>query len=385
MRVSSAVSVIQVAILFLAGLYLAGLAFTSAAKPFVNHLELQDAVDSILLSGRDSEEGKQVEATYGPIEEWDVSQVTIFADLFSATTRNPLAAAANFDLSQWDVSSATDMSGMFLGASQMDFDVSSWDVSRNEQFQGMFEGAISFQGRGLDKWDVSNGKLFMVMLAETQSLLPELNLQSWNIHNAQRLTAMFRNSNFGSVESSATALCDWAWKLAPTADTEKMFFNSKCPDTSDPQLLTRNSSSVSFCVPCGVLPPPSTTESSKKQSSSDRPNVLLIMADQMRFDMIRSVQDTLKHYDDHFKIDTPNLDNLKQQGVYFESAYCQCAVCAPARTSLRSGCTIERTGVQHNDLILEDEYRKSAIFTERIETLESIDHILVDELGYVSE
>ena len=116
-----------------------------------------------------------------------------------------------------------------------------------------------------------------------------------------------------------------------------------------------------------------------------KPNVLLIMADQMRYDMIRAVQDTLKHYDGHFKIETPNLDKLMQQGAYFESVYCQCAVCAPARTTIRTGCTIERTGIQHNDLIHEHEYKNSALFMDRLEKLQGIDHVLVDKLGYVSE
>ncbi|KAG7349089.1 sulfatase [Nitzschia inconspicua] len=363
-----------------------------ALKPFMDPIELQQAVDVIL--SQEIVAVAEVEATYGPIEYWDVSQVSDFADLFSADTRNPLAASVSFDLSRWNVSNARAMNGMFLGASMMDFDVSSWDVSRNEKFQGMFENAKSFQGRGLEKWNVSSGKLFMVMLAKTPSLIPGLDLRSWNVHNAERLTAMFRNSNFGVTSASTNEtraddlsfnLCSWALRLSPRADTKNMFLQSQCPNTSDPQLLPPSANSLSFCVPCDVRPSHPATTPVKQLFSSDRPNILLIMADQMRYDMIRFVQDSLNHYNDHFKIQTPNLDKLKQQGVYFESAYCQCAVCAPARTSLRTGCTIERTGVQHNDLIYEDEYRKSAIFEERIESMESIDHILVEKLGYISE
>jgi arylsulfatase A-like enzyme len=74
-----------------------------------------------------------------------------------------------------------------------------------------------------------------------------------------------------------------------------------------------------------------------------------------------------------------------QQGAYFESVYCQCAVCAPARTSIRTGCTVERTGIQHNDLIHEHEYQNGYIFADRLNKLEGIDHVLVDKLGYVAE
>jgi ribosomal protein S27E len=372
-----------------------------ALKAFKDPLELQAAVDVIL--SKEPVAVADIEATYGLMEDWDVSAITDFTNLFNAKTRNPLAATIQVDLSRWDVGNAKSLDGMFLGAAMVNFDVSSWDVSNTELFQGMFEGATSFKGKGLEKWDVSSGRLFMVMFAETTSLSPGLDLRSWNVHNAERMTAMFRNSNFGTsslddsrwfatrngqaqrLEDLPHNLCDWAWRLSPSADTESMFLNSQCPDTADPQLVTRSASSVSFCVPCGVLPPPPTSTPIERPSSADRPNVLLIVADQMRFDMIRAIQETLQQYDGHYKINTPNLDKLMRQGAHFESAYCQCAVCAPARATIRTGYTIERTGVQHNDLIHESEYKKSAIFQERIESMESIDHILVDKLGYVSE
>jgi Sulfatase len=69
-------------------------------------------------------------------------------------------------------------------------------------------------------------------------------------------------------------------------------------------------------------------------------------------------------------------------GAYFGTAYCQCSVCAPPRASLRTGCTIERTGIQHNELI--SEYQNSALFTQRVEKLEGLDQVLT-RLGYTSE
>mmetsp|Transcript_9996 Transcript_9996/g.11096 ORF Transcript_9996/g.11096 Transcript_9996/m.11096 type:complete len:1027 (+) Transcript_9996:680-3760(+) len=128
----------------------------------------------------------------------------------------------------------------------------------------------------------------------------------------------------------------------------------------------------------------------------------------MRFDMIRSVQE--EFYDDYqayntdqkpfYKIQTPNLDKLKASGVYFKNTYCQCAVCGPSRTSLRTGCTIERTGIQHNDMITEFddnqknnnqnnnnnyEQRNHMSFEERVKKLVSLDQLLVEQYGYVSE
>lgn len=113
-----------------------------------------------------------------------------------------------------------------------------------------------------------------------------------------------------------------------------------------------------------------------------KPNILFLMTDQQRFDTIRYVQDRLERYDSHFKINTPNLDRLLASGVYFENAYCQCPVCGPARTSLRTGLTIERSGIQHNDLVRE--YQKGAIFEERVQRMIGIDEVLTQELDYTT-
>jgi hypothetical protein len=362
-----------------------------AALSFSTPEELQLAVDMFL--SQDPQNLTLLDSTYGPIETWDVSQITHFDNLFNARTRNPLAATVNVDLSRWDVGNAQYMHDMFLDAAMIDFDVSQWDTSNVIHFNGMWEGALLFQGRGLERWDVSQGKLFMSMFAQTQSLLPSLDLRNWNLRDAERLSNMFRDSNFGSDcgimtrnEPSSSYkevtynLCDWMNIIPLNAQMDGMFSGTDCPDPNDPDLLlvAQTDAAVSFCVPCTGKP-----SQPVPTSSAGRPNVLLIMADQMRFDMIRSVQEELRHYDGHFKIETPNLDRLKQQGVYFRNAYCQCAVCAPARTTIRTGCTIERSGIQHNDLV--SEYENGPLFQERVENLEGIDHVLVDKLGYVSE
>jgi hypothetical protein len=365
--------------------------------------ELQQAVDIYLT--QDPLNVTNLESVYGPIEAWDVSRITHFDNLFNARTRNPLAASITVDLSLWNVSNAQYMHDMFLDAAMVDFDVSGWKVSKVLHFNGMWEGATSFTGRGLEQWDVSQGRLFMSMFANTRSLSPTVDLRNWNVENAERLTAMFRDSNFGQPTTAAGEsdilvqredapkpydLCEWVWKLPPAAQTDGMFAGTFCPDPSDPNLLSRNTV-VSFCVPCKDLPPVQnptdeiidTTTTIDPEDSSHRPNILFIMADQMRYDMIRAVQDELPQYNNAFKISTPNLDRLKQQGAYFRNVYCQCAVCAPARATLRTGCTIERTGIQHNDLTTE--YMNGPLFQDRVEKLQGLDQILVEKLGYVSE
>jgi arylsulfatase len=68
----------------------------------------------------------------------------------------------------------------------------------------------------------------------------------------------------------------------------------------------------------------------QRPNSSARPNVLLIMADQLRFDAIAALGNT--------DIYTPNIDKLAARGATFVNAYSQCPVCVPSRYSIRTGC-----------------------------------------------
>ena len=74
----------------------------------------------------------------------------------------------------------------------------------------------------------------------------------------------------------------------------------------------------------------------------DRPNILLIMCDQLRFDGIHALGNDL--------IDTPNLDRLARRGLTFTNAYSTCPVCVPARYTLRTGCEPWHTGCYCNEV-----------------------------------
>lgn len=73
----------------------------------------------------------------------------------------------------------------------------------------------------------------------------------------------------------------------------------------------------------------------------EQTNLLFIITDQQRFDALGMVG--------KFPfLQTPNLDKLANQGANFERTYTQCAVCAPARATILTGCTIENHGVYTN-------------------------------------
>jgi arylsulfatase A-like enzyme len=74
--------------------------------------------------------------------------------------------------------------------------------------------------------------------------------------------------------------------------------------------------------------------------SARKPNVLFIMADDMRVE--------LGCYGSRFNALTPNLDALAKSGVRFDRNYCQYPLCNPSRASLFTGRRPSSTGVIGN-------------------------------------
>ena len=73
---------------------------------------------------------------------------------------------------------------------------------------------------------------------------------------------------------------------------------------------------------------------------AERPNVLLIMADDLRDYGGAFTREVVK---------TPNLDRLRARGTTFERAYVQYPVCNPSRSSMMTGLRAEQTGIVGND------------------------------------
>jgi iduronate 2-sulfatase len=80
-------------------------------------------------------------------------------------------------------------------------------------------------------------------------------------------------------------------------------------------------------------------------TADDRPNVLLIMVDDLR------------DYGGAFTkgiVKTPNLDRLRARGTTFERAYVQYPVCNPSRSSMMTGLRAEQTGIVGNNTPLRE-------------------------------
>ena len=87
-----------------------------------------------------------------------------------------------------------------------------------------------------------------------------------------------------------------------------------------------------------------------------RPNILVLMTDQQRYDSLGCYGVSFSH--------TPNLDGLAAEGVVFERCYVNNPICTPSRASLFTGKHLPEHGVYRlYDNLPEDE----VLFTERLQ------------------
>ena len=80
--------------------------------------------------------------------------------------------------------------------------------------------------------------------------------------------------------------------------------------------------------------------------SQEKPNVLLIMVDDMN--------DWVGAFGGNSQAITPNIDKFAKKSVIFKNAYCSAPLCNPSRTSLLTGYLPARTGVYGNSEVFRD-------------------------------
>ncbi len=73
----------------------------------------------------------------------------------------------------------------------------------------------------------------------------------------------------------------------------------------------------------------------------NRPNVLVVLTDQQRFD-------TISAHLTSFDTETPGMNALYRRGVFFENCYTTAPICGPARATLLTGLTPTQAGMPGN-------------------------------------
>ncbi|MDX1701489.1 MAG: sulfatase-like hydrolase/transferase [Melioribacteraceae bacterium] len=103
--------------------------------------------------------------------------------------------------------------------------------------------------------------------------------------------------------------------------------------------------------------------------AQQKKNLLFIITDQQRYDALSIAGNEV--------LKTPNLDRLAKDGAFFRNAYTPAAVCAPARSSILTGHTVENTGMRTNSKAYEYE-------EEGLMAMPTFDEILAEN-GYHCE
>jgi len=125
------------------------------------------------------------------------------------------ARAFNGDISLWDVSSVTNMLGMFQSAYVFNQDIGSWDVSSVTDMQTMFQNAYVFN-QDIGSWDVSSVANMRQMFYASSF---NQDIGSWDVSSVTNMASMFYNvSSFNQDIGS--------WNTSIVTSMSSMFFNA---------------------------------------------------------------------------------------------------------------------------------------------------------------
>ena len=133
------------------------------------------------------------------VSSWNTSKVTTFTGMFarSANTYDKynkymkLKTVGN--LSNWDISNATDMSAMFQGCEYLESigNISGWNTSKVMSMSWLFKRCIRLNGIGdLSRWDVSHCTVFSWMF-DNCATQEELDLSGWDISSVKDMSSIF--------------------------------------------------------------------------------------------------------------------------------------------------------------------------------------------------
>jgi len=208
------------------------IATASYSQTAITDSNFQQAINTCLSTN--PVDGMCSDSEYGPMPDWDVSNVTSMSSAFSGNN------TFNADISDWDTSNVTNMSFMFQQAPDFNQPIGGWDVSKVTDMSFMFRvvsTGIGAFNQPLNEWDVSNvtkmnrmfeGSLFNQPLNEWDvSSVIEMggmfqdsyfnqSINNWNVENVTYMGSMFYNANDFNQDIGS-------WDVSNVTDMSYMF------------------------------------------------------------------------------------------------------------------------------------------------------------------
>ena len=152
----------------------------------------------------------EVIARFGPIEEWNTSQVTDMSHMFER------AESFNQDISGWDTRRVTDMSNMFSAAESFNQDISGWDTRQVTDMSNMFSVATSFnQDIGKGNWNTERVTNMMGMFVLARSFNQDIS--GWDTRRVTNMWMMFMGAQSFNQDISR-------WITSQVTDMSRMFY-----------------------------------------------------------------------------------------------------------------------------------------------------------------
>ena len=134
---------------------------------------------------------------YGNISTWNTTDVTdmsgLFCNDFSFYNNNSSYNNFNEVLGDWDTSNVTTMSGMFFATQRFDKPLNDWDTRNVVDMSNMFSLACKFN-QPLDKWNTSKVRSMCGMFAGASRF--NRKLDTWDTRLVTTMEGMFRKSTF---------------------------------------------------------------------------------------------------------------------------------------------------------------------------------------------
>ncbi len=163
------------------------------------------------------------------IGSWDVSQVTSMNAMFSSAT------SFNQDIGNWDVSQVTDMFRMFEFAASFNQDIGGWDVSQVTNMSLMFNGASSFN-QDIGSWDVSQVTNMFDMFAGVEAFNQDIG--GWDVSRVTNISNMFNGASSFNQDIGS-------WDVSQVTTMFRMFANAALsPANYDALLIGWNAQSL---------------------------------------------------------------------------------------------------------------------------------------------
>ena len=160
------------------------------------------------------------------ISGWTPRNVTNFHGMFRTNPSfNSGQAPGVFSLLNWDTSAAEDMSFMFLNASAFNGDLSSWNVSSVEDMFAMFQNADSFNNNSLSNWIVTSVESMRQMFAFTDIFNQDLS--NWTTSSLNNIDSMFDGAvSFNNGESAGVSSTVMTFDITNCSRLNSVFKNA---------------------------------------------------------------------------------------------------------------------------------------------------------------